>query len=33
VQTPQHFINADPLQTNLSMARVWPDEQRYSSMW
>jgi cellulose synthase (UDP-forming) len=29
VQTPQHFINADPLQTNLSMARVWPDEQRY----
>ena len=29
VQTPQHFINADPLQTNLSLARVWPDEQRY----
>jgi len=29
VQTPQHFINSDPLQTNLSMARVWPDEQRY----
>ena len=29
VQTPQHFINPDPLQTNLSMARVWPDEQRY----
>ena len=29
VQTPQHFINPDPLQTNLSAARVWPDEQRY----
>lgn len=29
VQTPQHFINPDPLQTNLSMVRVWPDEQRY----
>ena len=29
VQTPQHFINPDPLQTNLSMSRVWPDEQRY----
>jgi cellulose synthase (UDP-forming) len=29
VQTPQHFINPDPLQSNLSMTRVWPDEQRY----
>jgi cellulose synthase (UDP-forming) len=29
VQTPQHFINPDPLQSNLSTARVWPDEQRY----
>lgn len=29
VQTPQHFINPDPLQANLSMSRVWPDEQRY----
>jgi cellulose synthase (UDP-forming) len=29
VQTPQHFINADPIQTNLSASRVWPDEQRY----
>jgi cellulose synthase (UDP-forming) len=29
VQTPQHFINPDPLQNNLSTARVWPDEQRY----
>ncbi len=28
VQTPQHFINPDPIQTNLSVARVWPDEQR-----
>ncbi len=29
VQTPQHFINPDPLQSNLSTTRVWPDEQRY----
>ncbi len=29
VQTPQHFINPDPIQSNLSIARVWPDEQRY----
>ena len=29
VQTPQHFFNADPIQNNLSLARVWPDEQRY----
>jgi cellulose synthase (UDP-forming) len=29
VQTPQHFINPDPLQSNLATARVWPDEQRY----
>jgi cellulose synthase (UDP-forming) len=29
VQTPQHFINPDPLQANLSTACVWPDEQRY----
>jgi cellulose synthase/poly-beta-1,6-N-acetylglucosamine synthase-like glycosyltransferase len=29
VQTPQHFINPDPMQTNLGAARVWPDEQRY----
>lgn len=29
VQTPQHFINPDPLQSNLSAARVWPDEQRF----
>ncbi len=29
VQTPQHFINPDPIQANLSTAEVWPDEQRY----
>jgi cellulose synthase (UDP-forming) len=29
VQTPQHFINPDPIGGNLSTARVWPDEQRY----
>jgi cellulose synthase (UDP-forming) len=29
VQTPQHFFNPDPIQTNLSLTRVWPDEQRY----
>ena len=29
VQTPQHFFNPDPIQSNLSMTRVWPDEQRY----
>ena len=29
VQTPQHFFNPDPLQTNLQCATVWPDEQRF----
>ena len=29
VQTPQHFINADPIQTNLAVTGVWPDEQRF----
>lgn len=29
VQTPQHFINPDPIQVNLATADVWPDEQRY----
>ncbi len=29
VQTPQHFFNPDPIQTNLLCARVWPDEQRF----
>ena len=28
VQTPQHFVNPDPIQLNLGMARFWPDEQR-----
>jgi cellulose synthase (UDP-forming) len=28
VQTPQHFFNKDPVQSNLSLERVWPDEQR-----
>ena len=29
VQTPQHFFNPDPIQTNLNLVRVWPDEQRF----
>jgi cellulose synthase (UDP-forming) len=29
VQTPQHFFNPDPLQSNLLCSRVWPDEQRF----
>jgi cellulose synthase (UDP-forming) len=29
VQTPQHFINPDPIQTNLLATQVWPDEQRF----
>jgi cellulose synthase (UDP-forming) len=29
VQTPQHFFNRDPEQTNLLSAAVWPDEQRF----
>ncbi len=29
VQTPQHFVNPDPIQGNLSVAHAWPDEQRY----
>ena len=29
VQTPQHFRNPDPIQSNLGLSRVWPDEQRY----
>src|SRR5437763_17039777 len=28
-QTPQHFENPDPIQGNLTLSRVWPDEQRY----
>lgn len=29
VQTPQHFFNSDPIQSNLLLARHWPDEQRF----
>lgn len=29
VQTPQHFFNADPIQSNLAAQRHWVDEQRY----
>jgi cellulose synthase (UDP-forming) len=29
VQTPQHFFNPDPIQSNLRIAKVWPDEQRF----
>jgi cellulose synthase (UDP-forming) len=29
VQTPQHFFNPDPIQSNLLVARQWPDEQRF----
>ncbi|MCF6174383.1 MAG: glycosyltransferase [Victivallaceae bacterium] len=28
VQTPQHFFNKDPIQSNLYLSKVWPDEQR-----
>jgi len=29
VQTPQHFFNPDPIQSNLAITEVLPDEQRY----
>ncbi|HTZ46621.1 MAG TPA: cellulose synthase catalytic subunit [Verrucomicrobiae bacterium] len=29
VQTPQHFFNRDPVQTNLLSSTVWPNEQRF----
>lgn len=29
VQTPQHFFNPDPIQSNLLCATSWPDEQRF----
>jgi cellulose synthase (UDP-forming) len=29
VQTPQHFFNPDPVQSNLLCSTVWPDEQRF----
>jgi cellulose synthase/poly-beta-1,6-N-acetylglucosamine synthase-like glycosyltransferase len=27
IQTPQHFFNKDPIQSNLLVGNVWPDEQ------
>jgi cellulose synthase (UDP-forming) len=29
VQTPQHFFNLDPIQSNLAISEVFPDEQRF----
>jgi cellulose synthase (UDP-forming) len=29
VQTPQHFVNPDPIQINLGATKFWPDEQRF----
>jgi cellulose synthase (UDP-forming) len=29
VQTPQHFFNPDPIQRNLALMSVFPDEQRF----
>lgn len=29
VQTPQHFFNFDPVQSNLLCTSAWPDEQRF----
>ena len=29
VQTPQHFVNPDPIQSNLMTTSSWPDEQRF----
>src|ERR1700736_472947 len=29
VQTPQHFFNPDPIQSNLAITEVFPDEQRF----
>jgi cellulose synthase (UDP-forming) len=29
VQTPQHFFNNDPIQFNLLIGPVWPDQQRF----
>jgi cellulose synthase (UDP-forming) len=29
VQTPQHFFNPDPIQSNLTISEVFPDEQRF----
>jgi cellulose synthase/poly-beta-1,6-N-acetylglucosamine synthase-like glycosyltransferase len=30
VQTTQHFFNNDPIQSNLLIGNVWPEEQRFS---
>jgi cellulose synthase (UDP-forming) len=29
VQTPQHFFNPDPIQSNLAISEIFPDEQRF----
>jgi cellulose synthase (UDP-forming) len=29
VQTPHYFFNRDPIQSNLLVGHVWPDEQRF----
>lgn len=29
VQTPQHFFNKDPVQLNLGLDNLWPEEQRF----
>src|SRR5437763_2292653 len=29
LQTPQHFFNRDPIQSNLLVGHVWPDEPRF----
>ena len=29
VQTPQHFFNPDPIQNNLAISEIFPDEQRF----
>jgi cellulose synthase (UDP-forming) len=29
VQTPQHFFNSDPIQSNLRIGQAYPDEQRF----
>lgn len=29
VQTPQHFFNQDPIQSNLAISEIFPDEQRF----
>ena len=29
MQTPQHFFNPDPIQSNLAISEIFPDEQRF----